>query len=115
MRFAGVLTLLAAAVAGLVMVLKAKGIFRSSLHPALILIFMWGLTVWSFWFVRRQPAENFVRAYLITAVLRMASVVVWVGIVVVDDPGGVVANVIFLLSLYVVFMTAEIVALSRKK
>jgi hypothetical protein len=80
-----------------------------------ILVLLWVFTVWSCWFVIRQPAIAFVRAYLITAVLRMLAVAGGAGVLIWSDPSGVMTNIIFLLVTYLVFMSAEIVFLMRKR
>jgi hypothetical protein len=114
-RFSIGLTLLGLALWLGIRALLWSGAVVQAETSAPILVLLWVFTVWSCWFVIRQPADAFVRAYLITVVLRMLAVAGGAGVLIWSDPDGVITNISFLLLAYLVFMSAEIVYLMRKR
>jgi hypothetical protein len=114
-RFSIWLTLLAFTLWLGVRALLRAGAVESDPSSVPILVLLWAFTVWSCSFVIRQPSVAFVRAYLVTAVLRMVAVAGGAGLLIWVDPLHVVTNIIFLLLTYLVFVIAEIVFLMRKR
>lgn len=63
---------------------------------------------------RLQKAHYFVQLYLLTMVAKLVAYLVYNTIIVLEEPKHAAANVLYFLTVYVVFTTLEIACLYRK-